>query len=540
MKDTANIVLTGFMGSGKSTVARLLASRLGRPFLDIDDLIEARAGTPIKQIFADQGEPAFRELESLVVSELSSAQGQVIATGGGTLLRRENREQLQRHGRLVCLWAEPEVLAGRLAQTSERPLLAGDLAARTATIRSLLAQRAAAYRAIPLQLDTSRLNPAQVVERLLERLRLETLPASCRLRMQLPIGGYDIWLGEGLLARAAELIQRQLRAGRAALITHPELAELHAGPLLRGLRELGYEVEVLTFPAGETHKTLATVAGLYERCIAAGLDRQSPIIALGGGVVGDVAGFTAATYLRGVPFVQVPSTLLAMVDASVGGKTGVDLPQGKNLVGAFKQPALVLIDPELLATLPDAELRSGLAEVVKHALIASPELFTRLERGPGVSEGGPLLDADLLEQAVRVKVDVVRQDPFEQGRRAVLNLGHTFGHAIERLSGYRTRHGEAVALGCLAATWLGIELGSCEPDLLPRLRALHLHLGLPCTLPRAACPPALVDAMATDKKRAGGRLRLILPRALGDVDIVAAPARSLLERAFASLLPEQP
>lgn len=537
MADAASIVLTGFMGCGKSTVARLLAARLDWPCVDLDARIEARAGKSIARIFAEDGEPHFRELESQLVAQLPTTPAQVVATGGGTLLRAENRARLESLGQLVCLWTEPEVLAQRLAGVANRPLLAGDLETRTATIRSLLTQRAAVYRSVPLQLDTSRLTAEQVVDRLLDRLRLQALPGPRKLRVQLPIDGYDIWLGEGLLGRAAELMQRQLQVGRAALITHPALAELHAAPLLRGLRELGFEVELCTFPSGERFKTLATVAELYARCVAAGLDRQSPVIALGGGVAGDVAGFTAATYLRGVPFVQIPSSLLAMVDASVGGKTGVDLPEGKNLVGAFKQPAMVLIDPSLLATLPDAELRSGLAEVVKHALIASPELFAELEQGPGIVDGGPRLDARLLEQAVRVKVDIVRQDPFERGRRAVLNLGHTFGHAIEQVSAYGVRHGEGVALGCLAATWLAIELGSCDPGLLPRLRALHQHLGLPVHLPAGHAPEALVDAMATDKKRAAGRLRLILPRALGDVDIAAAPARGLLVQAFAQLLP---
>ena len=209
------------------------------------------------------------------------------------------------------------------------------------------------------------------------------------------------------------------------------------------------------------------------------LDRRSPVIALGGGVVGDVAGFAAATYLRGVPFVQIPTSLLAMVDASVGGKTGVDLPQGKNLVGAFKQPALVLIDPAVLSTLPPAEFRSGLAEVVKHGIIGAPELFEALE---GKNEAIPPALAELIADAVRVKVAVVEEDPFESGRRAVLNLGHTFGHAIEIVSGYRTRHGEGVAIGLAAATRLAARRGLCDPALVRRVEGLleRLKSADPC------------------------------------------------------------
>ena len=295
---------------------------------------------------------------------------------------------------------------------------------------------------------------------------------------------------------------------------------------------------MVRMPDGEAHKTLGTAAGLYDAFVAAGLDRRSPVIALGGGVVGDVAGFAAASYLRGVPFVQVPTSLLAMVDASVGGKTGVDLPQGKNLVGAFKQPALVAIDPETLKTLPSDEFRSGLAEVVKAGMIGDPALFAAMEgrrgevsspaptsaptaTGGNTPTGGvspPLRLPDLIARAVQVKVAVVQEDPFEQGRRAVLNLGHTFGHAFETLSGYRLRHGEAVSIGLAGATRLAARLELCEPDLVGRVETLLGRLGLPIRAHGFASSQVLA-AMGADKKRVGGRLRFVLPRAIGDVDL---------------------
>jgi 3-dehydroquinate synthase len=274
------------------------------------------------------------------------------------------------------------------------------------------------------------------------------------------------------------------------------------------------------------------VAGLYDAFVTAGLDRRSPVIALGGGVVGDVAGFAAASYLRGVPFVQAPTSLLAMVDASVGGKTGVDLPQGKNLVGAFKQPALVAIDLETLKTLPSDEFRSGLAEIVKHGIIGDPGLFEAMEGRRGevsspaptrepTPEGGvppPLQLPDLVARAVRVKAAVVQEDPFEQGRRAVLNLGHTFGHAFETLSGYRLRHGEAVSIGLAAATRLAARLALCDAALVERVEILLGRLDLPTRAP-GFDPSQVLAAMATDKKRIGSRLRFVLPRAIGDVDV---------------------
>jgi 3-dehydroquinate synthase len=340
-----------------------------------------------------------------------------------------------------------------------------------------------------------------------------------RIPVRLPDGAYDILVGEGLLADAGALIAQAVpgigRAGPCAVVSHPAIAEAHGQTLLSSLRLAGFEPQRVDIPAGEAFKTLATVAGLYEHFVEAKLDRHSPVIALGGGVVGDMAGFAAATYLRGVPFVQIPTSLLAMVDASVGGKTGVDLPQGKNLVGAFKQPAFVGIDPAVLSTLPAVEFRSGLAEVVKHGMIGAPALFEALEGRDGTP---PLALAELIAAAVRVKVAVVEEDPFERGRRAVLNLGHTFGHAVEVVSGYRIRHGEGVAIGLVAATRLAARTRLCDPELVVRVVSLLERLELPTGAPGLA-PEQIVAAMATDKKRAGGRLRFVLPRSLGDVDV---------------------
>ena len=282
-------------------------------------------------------------------------------------------------------------------------------------------------------------------------------------------------------------------------------------------------------PEGEQNKTLASIASLYDQFLAAEMDRRSPVIGLGGGVVGDMAGFAAASYLRGVPFVQIPTTVLSMVDASVGGKTGVDLPQGKNLVGAFKQPSLVVIDPAVIESLPAAEFRSGLAEIVKHGIIAAPEIFRQLE-GDGPSSLG-----QLISDAVRVKVDVVAEDPFEMGRRATLNLGHTFGHAIEQVSHFSIRHGEGVALGLLCAAHMAGETGQCDPALEGRIRNLLERLGLPVTLPGYSVD-AVHAAMFFDKKRQGKTLRFILPTRLGDVKIVNDPGEEYVRRALEQVL----
>lgn len=345
-----------------------------------------------------------------------------------------------------------------------------------------------------------------------------------------PGGSYPIYLGEGALAQTGQWLAELGYRGRCAVITNEVVGHHHAEPLLRSLREAEFEPACLYTPDGEAFKTLATVADLYNQLIEAKLDRRSPIIALGGGVLGDTAGFAAATYLRGVPFVQIPTTLLSMVDASVGGKVGVDLPQGKNMVGAFKQPEMVVIDPGVLATLPGPEFRAGLAEVVKHGIIDAPALFEALEEGSrGAEEQGSggenpsprfaiLHPSSFLYEAVMVKVRVVQKDPFEQGWRAVLNLGHTFGHAFERLSNFELRHGEGVAIGLACAARLSTRLGYCPAETTARIIMLLQKLGLPTQPP--AYPPAEVwAAMGSDKKRQGTALRFILPRAIGEVGI---------------------
>jgi 3-dehydroquinate synthase len=403
---------------------------------------------------------------------------------------------------------------------------------RRERVEALLAQRAAAYAAIPHRIDTDGLSVAEVAERVI-RLARRTGPAPARIPIGYPGGVYDILIGGGVLVDLGQaMIGVGLHPGRCAVVSQPAIAAAHAGRLVEGLAEAGFDAVLVEMPDGEAHKTLATVAGLYDAFVAAGLDRRSPVIALGGGVVGDVAGFAAASYLRGVPFVQAPTSLLAMVDASVGGKTGVDLPQGKNLVGAFKQPALVAIDLETLKTLPSDEFRSGLAEVVKAGMIGDPGLFEAMEgrrgevsspdpvRAPSPEGGGtpPLQLPDLVARAVRVKAAVVQEDPFEHGRRAVLNLGHTFGHAFETLSGYQLRHGEAVSIGLAAAARLAAQLDLCEPELVERVESLLNRLDLPVRADGFA-PEQVLAAMATDKKRVGNRLRFVLPRAIGDVDV---------------------
>lgn len=521
-----NIILAGFMGSGKTTVGRLLAERLARRFVDMDDLLVQQFGKPISAVFAQEGEEAFRAAEAELCRTLAAEEGLVIGAGGGALVSPDNREVMGATGVLVCLTAGEEETLRRLAGASDRPLLAGEEEDRRRKMRALLRQRRAAYGAIPYQIETDSLAPDTVVDRVIEAARADAeAPGLLRIPVCSPEGRYELLLGSGLLAHAGRLLAgRGLRPGRAAIVTNA-MIEAHAETLAAGLAAAGFEPVTCLAPEGEQHKTLATVAGLYDQFLAAGLDRTSLVVGLGGGVVGDMAGFAAATYLRGVPLVQMPTSLLAMVDASVGGKTGVDLPQGKNLVGAFKQPEAVIMDTATLSSLPSDEFRAGLAEVVKHGIIGAPHLFAQLE------EEGPASLLQLVADAVRVKVRVVEEDPYERGRRATLNLGHTFGHALELVSDFRLRHGEAVAVGMAAAAQMAVELAECPSELAGRIVDLLDRLGLP-TQVTGYDADAVYAAMGHDKKRAGKKLRFVVPRALGDVVVIDDPGEAVVRRAI--------
>jgi shikimate kinase/3-dehydroquinate synthase len=543
-----NIVLTGFMGTGKTAVGREVAARTGRPFVDLDDLIEQRAGKSIPEIFAQDGEPAFRALEAAICGEMAAPAGLVIATGGGAVVNPANREALAAGGTVICLEADLETILQRVGRGDDRPMLASP--DRVARIRELLAARAEAYAALPHHLDRAHLTISATAERVLGiaaalpegghvlpvrdegRARNDQTDTSSFIIR--PTGmlrdrssGYDVLIADELLHQAGRrLLSAGLKPGRCAVVTNPTVGGHHLPVLIAALTDAGFEPVVFHVPDGEAYKTLQTVSDLYDRFAAAKLARSEPVIALGGGVIGDMAGFVAATWLRGVPFIQIPTSLLSMVDASVGGKVAVDLPAGKNLVGAFKQPELVLIDPTLLSTLPSGEFRSGLAEVLKTGIINDPALFERLaegERQATNDEGSRSIPlgrttsdmVGMIADAVRVKARIVERDPYELGDRAWLNLGHTFGHALELLSSYTLRHGDAVALGMIAAAEMSAALGHCDAALPPRITAAIERLGLPTR--HAFDPAAALAAMGTDKKRRGRSLRFVLIRRIGEV-----------------------
>ena len=359
------------------------------------------------------------------------------------------------------------------------------------------------------------------------------------VRLTLPHHAYDIVIDPGVLNRLGELARSVVPHDRAAMLYDQAVVDNHAAAASGSLTHAGYGMVGASLKASEKDKSLDTVARLYDVLLDNHMERRSPVFAVGGGITGDVAGFVAASYLRGVPFVQCPTTLLAMVDASVGGKTGVNVPQGKNLVGAFHQPAMVCIDTDTLATLPAVEVRCGLAECVKHGVIRDPALFTWIEdHVDAILELDSQAMVELVQRNVAIKAAVVEQDEKESGVRAHLNFGHTFAHAIEATghasgdsySGYK--HGEAVALGMVAATRLAVDAGRCDAELLDRLMALLYRIGLPTHSSRLADTPALMRVMRSDKKVKDGTVRLVLPDAMGRVSIVSDTPESAVAHAW--------
>ncbi|MHB0875091.1 MAG: 3-dehydroquinate synthase [Anaerolineae bacterium] len=503
------VVITGFMGTGKSVVGRLVAERLGRRFVDMDEVLASRAGMPVPEIFARHGEAEFRRQEAALCRELAAQPALVVATGGGALVDAGNRLAMTECTTAVCLTARPAVLWQRVGESVERPMLAA--ADRRARLEALLSARMPAYREVPHQVDTSDLTEAQAAEAVLAIVRNAERVGEVVLGVHHPGGWYPVFVTRGGLEALGLYLRSRGVAGSVAAITDEHVAALWQQRAAAGLG--GHAVTWLASPPGEPHKTLATVERLVGGMVAAQLGRDATVLALGGGVVGDTAGFVSAIYMRGVPFVQAPTTLLAMIDSSVGGKVAVDLPAGKNLVGAFKQPELVVIDLAALETLPDAERRAGLAEVVKAGIIGDADLFAMLA-------GGDFDLGEVVRRSLRLKIAVVEEDPYERGRRAALNLGHTFGHAYETLSDFRLRHGEAVAIGTVLAARLAAARGLCPPDLPEQVERCLGRLGLP-VVPPPERPEAVLAAMRSDKKREAGKLRFVLPVAIGEVRVVS-------------------
>ena len=515
-----NLYLYGPPGSGKTTLGKLVSERLALDFLDLDRFIQNDAGMSVKAIFAAEGEEGFRAREKRALREASSRDRSVIALGGGTLLDPECRKCAEETGIVVCLDCPLDILRTHIDITpGTRPLVNNGITDSGAALEKLMEARAEHYASFRRRLDVagrSLDNLVDAAELLFGAYRIESgdVPS-------------DIVVGENLMRSIGNWAFTHDLGRRCAVVGDANTWPLYGEHVMDAIRTAGIQPFRCTIPAGENFKTLDTVQEIWRGFKQAGLGRGDFAVAVGGGVVGDLTGFAAATWMRGIRWINVPTTLLAMVDASTGGKTGCDLPGVKNLVGAFHSPDMVIADVETLLTLPAREWRCGLAEMIKHAIIADADLAGRFSFFDGLRS---LADNDtwddfddfaglaaFVSRALAVKVHIVREDPREKGVRAKLNLGHTVGHAVEVLTDYRIRHGEAVAIGTVEEARLAVKLGYANADWPDKVAAIFASVGLPTALPEGLTFDALRDVMRNDKKKSGDTVRFALPCALGDV-----------------------
>lgn len=499
------IFIYGPPASGKSSYGRRTAEALGLDFIDLDQVIEEQSGRSIPDIFREDGETAFRDGETAALASICERRpAAIIALGGGTLLRDENRAMAERAGIVICLRCPACLLAARAAEKpGTRPLSTGD-----AAFNALLEDRRPHYESFPLYVNVTTENA-------------DTAPHDIQTALgRFSVRGMGAPYGVTVAPDAIDFLSGTL----AALDPPPKhllvVGDSNTLPLF-GERVLaacgGIPAQSIAIPAGEATKTIDTVMMLWQAMSRAGIERTDAIIAIGGGVTGDLTGFAASTWLRGVRWVNLPTTLVAMVDAGIGGKTGADLPQGKNLIGAFHPPAAVLCDTQTLLSLPKRELLCGVAESYKHAVIGDPGLIPLLTLLSGREADLDLLTA-VTRRSLGVKIRTICVDPYERiGVRAALNLGHTVGHAVEAASGFEILHGEAVAIGLATAAKIAARMGYCTTDLADAIITDLAALGLPATIPAGLDRGTIRETLLHDKKKVGGTVKFVLPLAIGQV-----------------------
>lgn len=547
-----NIFLVGLMGSGKTTVGRLLAKKLGMRFVDSDHEIEARTGATVSWIFEIEGEDSFRRREVETIDDLTSQKGVVLATGGGAVVHPENRKNLKARGTVIYLRATVNNILQRTMHDKSRPLLQTEN--KRQKIEELARQREKFYSEVAdIIIDTGRPNVHAMVQTIMNQLanpdrkkntfdrqkkrplnrnnknNMNTSSTSAHLKVDLGERSYPIEIGTGLL-NDVKLLSRTIKGKRLAIITNDVVAPLYLDKLTTSLKEAGKEVISIVLPDGEQEKNWESLMKIFDFLMENKCDRKTTLIALGGGVIGDMTGYAAASFMRGVPFVQVPTTLLAEVDSSVGGKTGINHPLGKNMIGAFYQPEAVLADTSTLKTLPDKELSAGLAEVIKYGPIIDSRFFDWIERNiEKLLERDSAALAYAIKRSCEIKADIVRQDEREGGLRAILNFGHTFGHAIEAGLGYgKWLHGEAVGCGMVMAADLSCRMGLLDEISRDRIRNLVEKAGLPTVAPDLG-NDRWIGLMEVDKKNVGGEIQFVLLKSMGSAFVTRVPENLLLE-----------
>ena len=514
------IVIVGFMGAGKTTVGRILAAKLGLPFHDTDAMVVAASGKEIADIFEERGEPGFRELEREAVYEALERKEGVVSLGGGALGDPGIVGKLQRE-EVVYLEVPYGEAVRRVGGDDGRPMLMHDP-------RGLYSSRGQMYKSVAnVTVDTGGRDPEDIASELAERFGGGPSDGLNRVRVQLDERSYEVVVGEGATQRLAALLPYVPAAEKAFVITHPSLHQYSLG-ILDQLRVAGLEPIVLFTPEGERCKSLDQVTALYDKLADNEAHRHDLIVTFGGGAISDCGGFVASTFARGMSLVHLPTTLLGQVDASIGGKTAVNLSSAKNLVGTIYQPSLVVSDVSYISTCPVEEIRSGLAEVIKYGFIADPVLLESVVANiDDIVRAEPAQLSRVVSRCAAIKAEIVSTDERETGIRAHLNYGHTFAHAIEKVNEFSgIRHGEAVAVGMMAAAYLSHELGRIDEGVVERHRSVLEAAGLPVTAMLELSE--LEEAWRLDKKYKNG-VRFVLLSGLGRPEAgVEAPRAALL------------
>ncbi|MBT6843886.1 MAG: 3-dehydroquinate synthase [Candidatus Melainabacteria bacterium] len=531
-----NITLTGLMGSGKSTIGRHLAYVLNKDFIDTDEEIENREGKSINEIFKDKGEKHFRKLEQELIKEVCQLSNIVMSLGGGAIIDEENRKLIKRNSSLVTLIADPQELYDRVKRRKNRPLLKGG--DQLETLHKLWEERKPAYMDSHLQIKTGDKSINLIAREIMKFFGFRK-PKIKEFEVMVPSAEHRY----KILYRDLNKIDiTSLKAGPNVLIvSQSNIAKKYLAEIKDQL-STEYKVHSMEIADGEEAKNFITYQLIIQKLLSLNFERKDTIIALGGGVVGDTAGFAASTYYRGINYVQIPTTLLSMIDSSVGGKTAVNVPEGKNLIGTFYQPNMVHIDSYCLRSLPEREYKSGLGEMVKYALLGmewdhliGDSFFEHLINNADaiVNKDHDVLN-EIIDHCLRIKSGIVAQDEKEKGIRAYLNLGHTFGHAIEELTQYkRYSHGEAVAMGIISACYLSEELGYFKEKYTSQIKGLMDKLELNYTIPKDLKAKDLIDAFKYDKKVEAGKTRFIIPKSnIGRVEIVSKVDDAALKAAI--------
>ena len=545
-----NIILIGFMGSGKDVVGRAIAKMTGLHFLSTDEYIELKENRTINRIFKESGEVYFRKLEKEGMKAIMNLKNLVVATGGGTVIDKENRERLSKMGKVIHLDAGLDVIEKRLRSKKNRPLIK-----EKHNIKKIFEERKGIYNFAHLRIDTSFKTPERIAKEIIDKsctegaLSLQSNPRSYAeshlarrpqkdfsvrdtLIVRTASKHYEVHIGKGVFDLNVKIFRRlKLNFKQAVVITNPLVGSLYIGNIKDCLKHFDVSPAIFVVADGEEYKTIETTIEIYEFLLKNKIDRATPIIALGGGVIGDLVGFVASTYKRGIPLIQIPTTLLAQVDAAIGGKTGIDHPLGKNMIGTFYQPDMVIVDAGMLLTLSEKEFNSGLAEVIKYAIIKDRKVFSLLR-----DKRKKILNRDLgvltrvISRCVEIKKEIIEKDEREEkGSREILNFGHTIGHAIETLTGYKKySHGEAVALGMVEETKMAFRNGFLKKKDLNGIVNLISSYGLPTTLPKSISMSDIRRAITQDKKIRSGRIRLPMPAAIGSGSIMEVRCQKFL------------